>query len=134
MGVGTPEGSGNGEYRQVMRDEFQPVGLTGSTGIFYVYDSHMKSGSTSADATDRGEEATIIRTDETTLPANASVLYTGDLNSNPPEAEFTEFEAAQAYTGAPVQGEAYDPLGFPTGEQYYSDSATDLRYRDDYES
>ena len=95
VGVGTPEGSGNGEYRQVMRYEFQPVGLTGSTGIFYVYDSHMKSGSTSADATDRGEEATIIRTDETTLPANASVLYTGDLNSNPPEAEFTEFEAAK---------------------------------------
>ena len=47
VGVGTPEGSTNGEYRQVVRYEFQPVGDTGSTGIFYVYVSHMKSGTTS---------------------------------------------------------------------------------------
>ena len=126
VGVGTPEGSTNGEYRQVVRYEFQPVGDTGSTGIFYVYVSHMKSGTTSADATDRGEEATIIRNDEATLPANSSVLYTGDLNSAPPEAEFTNFTASG-------QGEAYDPLNFSTSVQYYSESATDLRYRDDYE-
>ena len=109
-----------------MRYEFQPVGDTGSTGIFYVYDSHMKSGSTSADATDRGEEATIIRNDEATLPANSSVIYTGDLNSNPPEAEFTEFTASGP-------GQANDPLNFPSGVQYYDDSSTDLRYRDSYE-
>jgi len=35
VGVGTPEGSGNGEYRQVVRYEFQPVGDSGSAGIFY---------------------------------------------------------------------------------------------------
>ena len=126
VGVGTPEGSENGEYRQVVRYEFQPVGDSGSTGIFYVYVSHMKSGTTSEDATDRGEEATIIRDDEASLPAAASVLYTGDLNSAPPEAEFTEFTASG-------QGEAYDPLNFSTSVQYYSESATDLRYRDDYE-
>ena len=45
----------------------------------------MKSGSSGTDATDRGEEAAIIRTNELSLPANASVLYTGDLNSNPPK-------------------------------------------------
>jgi endonuclease/exonuclease/phosphatase family metal-dependent hydrolase len=123
VGVGTPTGSGNGEYRQVVRYEFEPVG--GSTP-FYIYVSHMKSGSSSSDATDRGKEATIIRNDEATLPANASVIYTGDLNSNPPEAEFTNFTA----TGP---GEAYDPVNFSTSVQYYSESATDLRYRDDYQ-
>ena len=126
VGVGTPEGSSNGEYRQVVRYEFQPVGATGSNGIFYAYISHMKSGSSSADATDRGEEATIIRNNEATLPANASVLYTGDLNSAPPEAEFTDFTASG-------QGEAYDPLSFSTAVQYYTESSTDLRYRDDYQ-
>ncbi len=126
VGVGTPKGSTNGEYRQVVRYEFQPVGATGSTGIFYVYVSHMKSGDTSADATARGEEATIIRNDEVTLPASASVLYTGDLNSAPPEAEFTNFTASG-------QGEAFDPLNFSTSVQDYSESSTDLRFRDDYE-
>ena len=51
------DGKVDGEYRQVVRYEFQPVGDSGTTGIFYVYVSHMKSGTTSADATDRGEEA-----------------------------------------------------------------------------
>ena len=126
VGVGTPGGSTNGEYRQVVRYEFQPVGDTGTNGVFYVYVSHMKSGTGPTNATDRGEEATIIRNDEATLPANASVLYTGDLNSNPPEAEFTTFTAAG-------QGQAYDPLNFSTSVQYWSESATDLRYRDDYQ-
>jgi endonuclease/exonuclease/phosphatase family metal-dependent hydrolase len=123
VGIGTPLGSTNGEYRQVVRYEFEPVG---GTAPFYVYVSHMKSGTTSADAVDRGEEATIIRTDEATLPANVSVLYVGDLNSAPPEAEFTNFTASG-------QGQAFDPLSFTTSVQYWSESATDLRYRDDYQ-
>jgi len=124
VGVGTPTGSnGNGESRQVVRYEFEPVG---STPPFYVYVSHMKSGTTSQDAVARGEEATIIRNDEATLPANASVIYTGDLNSSPPEAEFTNFTAAG-------QGQAFDPLNFSSSTQYWSESSTDLRYRDDYQ-
>jgi hypothetical protein len=126
VGVGTPQGASNGEYRQVVRYEFQPTADSGTAGIFYLYVSHMKSGTTSADVTARGEEAAIIRSDETTLPANASVLYTGDLNSAPPEAEFTTFTASG-------QGQAFDPLNFSTSVQYYSESATNLRFRDDYE-
>ena len=126
VGIVTPEGATNGVYRQPVRYEFQPVGDTGTTGIFYVYVSHMKSGTTSQDATDRGEEATIIRNDEAGLPASASVIYMGDLNSAPPEAEFTNFTASG-------QGEAYDPANFSTSVQYYSESDTDLRYRDDYQ-
>ena len=83
VGVGTPEGATNGVYRQPIRYEFQPVGDSGSTGDFYVYVAHTKSGTTSADATDRGEEATVIRNDEATLPVSASVIYEGDLQFQP---------------------------------------------------
>jgi endonuclease/exonuclease/phosphatase family metal-dependent hydrolase len=123
VGIGSPGGSSNGEYRQVVRYELEPIG---SNSPFYVYVSHMKSGSTSADAVSRGKEATIIRNDEATLPANSSVLYVGDLNSNPPEAEFTNFTAAG-------QGQAFDPLSFSTTLQNRTDSTSTLRYRDDYQ-
>jgi endonuclease/exonuclease/phosphatase family metal-dependent hydrolase len=128
VGIVTPEGETNGVYRQPVRYEFQPVGDTGTTGVFYVYVAHTKSGTTSADATDRGEEATIIRNDEATLPSTASVIYEGDLNANAPEAEFTNFEK----TG---QGEAYDPFSYATSPTTaeLSDSATSLKYRDDYQ-
>jgi endonuclease/exonuclease/phosphatase family metal-dependent hydrolase len=136
VGIVTPEGSTNGVYRQPVRYEFQPVGDTGTTGIFYVYVAHTKSGTTSADATARGEEATIIRNDEANLPASASVIYMGDLNSAPPEAEFTNFTSptAKNSSGQTVtQGEAYDPANFSTSVQYFSESDTDLSYRDDYQ-
>jgi endonuclease/exonuclease/phosphatase family metal-dependent hydrolase len=136
VGVGTPAGSANGEYRQAVRYEFQPVGDSGSTGIFYVYESHMKSGSTSTDAVDRGEEATIIRDDEANLPADASVIYMGDLNAAPPEAQFTTFTSPTATNSSGqtvTQGEGYDAANFSTSIQYESESATELRYRDDYQ-
>jgi endonuclease/exonuclease/phosphatase family metal-dependent hydrolase len=123
VGVGTPDGSGNGEYRQVVRYEFQPIG---GNSPFYVYVSHMKSGTTSSDASDRGKEATIIRNNEATLPANSSVLYLGDLNAAPPEAEFTNLTASG-------EGQAFDPLNFSTSTQLLTYSSTSLRFRDDYQ-
>jgi endonuclease/exonuclease/phosphatase family metal-dependent hydrolase len=123
VGVGTPTGSGNGEYRQVTRYEFQPVG---GSSPFYVYVSHMKSGTDASDASDRGKEAVIIRNNEATLPANASVLYVGDFNSSPPEAEFTTL------TGS-GQGQAFDPLNFSQAQATMTDSSTTLRFRDDYQ-
>jgi endonuclease/exonuclease/phosphatase family metal-dependent hydrolase len=126
VGVGTPTGSGNGEYRQVVRYELEPIG--GSTP-FYVYVSHMKSGTTSSDAIARGEEATLIRNNEATLPANSSVLYTGDLNADPTESGETQFNN---FTAA-GQGQAFDPLSFSTIKKYLTDSTTNLRFRDDYQ-
>ena len=129
VGVGDPLGT-NGEFRQVIRYEFQPVG--GKTP-FYIYVSHMKSGAASStaepgltDAQARGDEAAFIRSDEATLPANASVLYMGDLNADLPEAEFTTFTAAG-------QGQAFDPANFSASAQYLSESSTDMRFRDDYQ-
>ena len=128
VGVGTPGGSSNGEYRQPIRYEFQPVGDSGTTGVFYIYVMHTKSGTGTTNATYRGEEAKIVRNDEATLPSTASVIYMGDLNANAPEAEFTNFEASG-------QGEAYDPFGYATSptKAELSDSATSLSYRDDYQ-
>jgi hypothetical protein len=123
VGIGTPGGSSNGEYRQVVRYEFEPVG---TTSVFYIYVSHMKSGSTSSDATDRGKEAAIITADEATLPVNSSVMIMGDLNADPTESGETQF-------GVFTAGGNSDPAGYSTSVQYWSESATDLRYRDDYQ-
>jgi endonuclease/exonuclease/phosphatase family metal-dependent hydrolase len=129
VGVGTPTGSTNGEYRQVMRYEFQPVN---GSSAFYIYVSHMKSGTGTSDKSDRGKEATIIRNDEATLPSGASVLYMGDLNAAPsedapsPNGEFANLTASG-------QGQASDPLSFSTSKTNFTDSSTSLRFRDDYQ-
>jgi endonuclease/exonuclease/phosphatase family metal-dependent hydrolase len=125
VGVGTPLGSSNGEYRQVVRYEFEAVG---STSPFYMYVSHMKSGSTSADVTAQNEEAAIIRADELTLPAGSSVLYTGDMNNSD-----TTVGSPLNTLNAAGNGQGNDPEGFSVANQWLSESATDLRYRDDYQ-
>ncbi len=52
-----------------------------STNEFYIYVSHYKAKTTSADLAARAGEATIIRNDEATnLPVDAHVLYVGDYN------------------------------------------------------
>jgi autotransporter-associated beta strand protein len=151
VGVGTPESGSNGEYRQVVRYEFQPIADTGtSNGIFYVYDSHYKSGSagsgTSSNGYYRNEEAQIIRNDEAAnLPANAAVLYVGDYNlDGSTEAMYQTLTAVKSPSGV-SQGQAFDPLN-PTdnynetweynatykGIMTESDSA--LEYRDDLET
>ncbi|HUJ73193.1 MAG TPA: hypothetical protein VLZ30_13210, partial [Verrucomicrobiae bacterium] len=75
-------GSPSGEYREVMRYEFAPAGLTvTSSNVFYIYVSHYKAKTTPTDQNDRTGEATIIRNDEANhLPANARVIYLGDYN------------------------------------------------------
>src|SRR5262249_4846371 len=80
VGVGTPQGATNGEYRQVARYKFQSVANQTAAGQFYVYVTHSKAGTGSPNTTYRNEEAQIIRNDEATLAADARVLYTGDFN------------------------------------------------------
>lgn len=139
VGVGTPEGATNGEYRQVVRYEFQPVGDSGTKGTFFVYVAHSKSGTGTTNANDRNEEAQIIRNDEATLPANASVIYMGDLNlGTSSDPSYETLEAPTSPSGV-AQGEGYDPLNMPgawTLSSFVSimtESDTDLRYRDDIE-
>ena len=127
LGVGTPTGATNGEYRQVVRYEFTPVG---GTTPFYIYDSHMKSGSTSADAVARGKEAAIIRTDEQSLPAHSSVIIMGDLNADPTEAGETQFTV---FGNTATQGAVTDPYNYSLALSLLTESSTNLRYRDDYQ-
>jgi endonuclease/exonuclease/phosphatase family metal-dependent hydrolase len=117
VGVGTPNSGTNGEFRQVVRYEFQPLVDAGtSNGVFYVYDCHPKSGgaSTSADGTTdgalRNEEAQIIRNDEAAnLPSSAAVLYVGDFNEGgSTEAAYQTMTTANS-PGGVTQGAGIDP-------------------------
>jgi endonuclease/exonuclease/phosphatase family metal-dependent hydrolase len=153
VGVGTPQGGSNGEFRQMVRYEFQPKVDTGtSNGIFYVYNSHYKSGgaSTSADGSTDGAlrnlEAQIIRNDEAAnLPANAAVLYVGDYNLDGSSEAMYQTITALMSPGGVSQGQGFDPLNpsFNYNESWELNSAyrsimtesdDDLRYRDDLET
>ena len=104
-------GSSSGEYREVMRYELAPAGMTPTaTNEFYIYVSHYKSGTTSADLTDRDGEAVIIRNDEANnLPTGARVLYVGDYNvTTSGEASYQTMLAKNAPNGMP-QGQGIDP-------------------------
>jgi PKD repeat protein len=140
-------GSAYGEYREVMRYEFAPAGVTPiPANEFYVYVSHYKSGTSSADLTDRAGEARIIRNNEATnLPAGARVLYVGDYNVTASgEASYQTILASMSPNGV-VQGQGFDAMN-PQGSNNIdwgtsttnisilameTESATDLRYRDD---
>ncbi len=131
VGVGTPQGSANGEYRQVMRYEFQPVGGT-SAEDFYVYVSHYKEGTTAADLTARNEEAQIIRNNEVSLPTSAHVLYLGDYNLG------SSTESSYQTITAAGQGQAFDPISMPgvwadnsSFRGILTESTSDLEFRDD---
>jgi hypothetical protein len=108
-------GSHSGEYREVMRYEFAPSGVTPTaTNEFYVYVSHYKSTANGQDATDqidRAEEAVIIRTNEAIdLPATARVLYVGDYNvDNSGEVGYQTILSNTAPNGV-TQGGGVDPL------------------------
>jgi predicted NAD-dependent protein-ADP-ribosyltransferase YbiA (DUF1768 family)/endonuclease/exonuclease/phosphatase family metal-dependent hydrolase len=152
VGVGTPKGSTNGEYRQVMRYEFEPVGGSASN-IFYVYVTHMKSSASGALFTNeslRNQEAAIIRNDEATLSTagdpNPRVLYMGDFNlsGSAPVTSGTQSVSAfqtMAADAPSSQGKAIDPLNPQNSMQTWdtnatynsimSESSTSVRYRDD---
>ena len=135
VGVGTPGGSGNGEYRQVVRYEFAPAGPT-ANNAFYIYVSHYKASSGSPNTIYRAEEAGIIRTNSATLPSNARVLYVGDYNMD------SSSEAAyQTIVGTGIGIQGIDPLNV-TGASgidftassllsWKTESSRSLHYRDD---
>ena len=140
-------GSPSGEYREVMRYEFAPAGMTPTaTNEFYVYVSHYKASTGSQNEGYRLGEARIIRNDEANhLPANARVLYVGDYNvDNSGEAGYQTILSNTAPNGI-YQGQGIDPLN-PTNNPNinWSTSTTDtnilmmlseygykIEYRDD---
>jgi hypothetical protein len=144
---GTSYLGSSGEYREVMRYELAPAGMTPTaTNEFYVYVSHYKASTGATNEYRRNGEAKIIRNDEANnLPATARVLYVGDYNvDNSGEAGYQTILSNTAPNGV-HQGQGIDPLN-PTNNPninwstYTTDtnilvmeteSSTDLRYRDD---
>lgn len=146
-------GSASGMYREVMRYEFAPAGVTATTNNeFYIYVSHYKASTGTQNAAYRLGEATIIRNDESSLPANARVLYVGDYNpdNNSSEPGYQTICSNSAPNGV-KQGQGVDPLNILWGPYtsasttinwsssttstsilfMLSDASTGLKYRDD---
>lgn len=137
VGIGTPGGVNNGEYRQVMRYQFMPVGGPAGTQ-FYVYVSHMKSsasGTATAVQAARAKEAAIIMDDIKNLPANGGVLAMGDFNLD------GSTEAAYQTLTASGTTQLLDPLNpnldynqtwnTATYLSILTDASDSLDYRDD---
>jgi PKD repeat protein len=108
-------GSSSGEYREAMRYEFAPAGVTaGTNNEFYIYVSHYKASAGSNNDKARLGEATIIRSNVyVNLPANARVLYMGDFNvdDNSGEAGYQTLCSNSVINVANApQGQAVDPL------------------------
>ena len=141
-------GSISGEYREVMRYKFAPADTTPATNNeFYIYVSHYKASTGSANEAHRLGEAQIIRNDEANnLPADARVIYLGDYNptAGSGEAAYQTILSNSAPNGA-QQGQGFDPLN-PSGSTnidwgvtttntdilfMLTESASNLRFRDD---
>ena len=130
-------GFASGEYREVMRYEFAPAGATPTAANeFYIYVSHYKASTGTANEAARAGEAQIIRNDSATLPGNARILYVGDYNSTGGSSE-----AGYQTIIAPGVNQGLDPMN-PSGAigidwsvdslmDEKTESAADLRYRDD---
>ncbi len=140
-------GSASGEYREVMRYEFAPAGVAPTaTNKFYIYVSHYKASTGSANENYRSGEAKIIRNDEANnLPATARVLYVGDYNvDNSGEAGYQTILSNTAPNGI-HQGQGIDPLNpadnpninwsaYTTATNILvmlTEKSYDLEYRDD---
>ncbi len=115
--VDPPGGIGNlgpasGEYREVMRYEFAPAGVAPSaTNEFYIYVSHYKAISGTANENYRNGEAKIIRNDEANnLPATARVLYVGDYNVDNSGEPMYQTILSNAAPDGLHQGQGIDPL------------------------
>jgi len=80
-------------------------GYDNDDAAFYIYSSHLKASTGSANEQLRLEGVQAIRADAATLPAGSLIIYAGDLNLY----ENTE-PAYQAFI-APGPGQALDPLG-----------------------
>jgi hypothetical protein len=133
-------GSSSGEYREAMRYEFAPAGVTtNGSNIFYIYVSHYKSGSsTSFSITNsRAGEASIVRSNMLSLPAGSRILHVGDFNTGDAS------EPMYATLTVPGTNQLIDPLNparslttnfdGSTTPANLTESTTFLQYRDDYQ-
>jgi hypothetical protein len=117
--------SGSGAPRAPMRYKLAPKGYNDHSADFYLYVSHMKSGTDSSPGGDfdrRNIEANTIRTNAATLGASAHIIYSGDLNLT------VSTEAAYQTMIGPGTGQAIDTLALtarpPNASNYWDTSST----------
>jgi hypothetical protein len=126
--------STSGAARAPMRYLLRPIGFA-TNSDFYMYVSHYKASSGSANETRRDVEATTIRQDADGLGPTAHVIYSGDFNLTGASSE-----AAWTTLTASGNGQAHDPTGAAgwtngsdTLKYLYSESSTSLSSRFDFE-
>ena len=94
----------SGAERAVMRLTFRPVGYNDPSSNIYIYNSHYKAGDTSADRTQRNQEAAAIRANADALGDGRHIIYAGDFNI------YRSTEPMWATLTAPGNGQAFDPV------------------------
>jgi hypothetical protein len=126
--------STSGAARAPMRYLLRPIGFA-TNSDFYMYVSHYKASSGSANETRRDAEATTIRQDADGLGPTAHVIYSGDFNLTGASSE-----AAWTTLTTSGNGQAHDPTeaagwtnGSGTLKYLYSESSTSLGSRYDFE-
>ena len=103
---------------------------------FYLYVSHMKSGSAGngqpgSNGYRRNVEANEIRDDAATLGPNAHVIYSGDFNvDSSSEPAYQTLVSSTIHAGV---GQGVDPQNGAWGRANLTDSSTNLQYRDDFQ-
>lgn len=94
-----------GGGRKTDRWQMQLVGYTSTAARLYVYGSHLKASTGSANEAERLAGAQTIRNDADQLPAGTHIIFSGDFNL------YSNNEPAYAAFLATGQSQAFDPLG-----------------------
>ncbi len=141
--------NGSGAPRAPIRYKLAPLGYNDHSADFFLYVSHMKSGTDSSPGGDldrRNVEANTIRTNSATatVGANAHVIYAGDFNLNGSSEAAYQTMISGTLSGIGAVGQAVDVLN-PTNnwntsgttsspyQGLFTESATSVRYRDDFQ-
>jgi hypothetical protein len=133
--VGIGPVSDSGAARAPIRYTLQPMNA-GASAQFYLYVSHMKSGSAGngqagSNGYRRNVEANEIRSDAATLGANAHIIYSGDFNvDSSSEPAYQTMVSSTLDSGV---GHAIDPQNGAWGLANLTETDTHLQYRDDFQ-
>lgn len=94
-----------GASRNSDRWQFRLVGYNSLDARFFVYSSHLKAGTATADEDERLDGAIVLRNNADSLPAGTHVIYCGDYNV------YNNSELAYQQMLAAGNGQAIDPYG-----------------------
>lgn len=127
--------SGSGAARAPVQYLLQPVGYS-SAADFYVDVSHMKSATDATSASRRNIEANTIVNSVNALPANSHVVAVGDFNITSGSNEATYQTLRTVFHDPALTSATWDDEDTASRKliaPLLSESATDVRFRDDIE-